>query len=255
MKAKRKKKIKKVIKLAITILAFFLLCYSGYKAVTFFLQSNLFAINKIRTNLGKTEVNKAKELELFEQIANKSLFLINRKKIIKELEKEYPEYKKFIVQKKFPHTLYINFVKREPLFQLNITGSYYLLDKEHIIISGAKKEPYEGVVLVRTLISRGLIIEKGKHLGLSYADYINSLINFLKKFNFFKKYNISSLSVFNPNGIRFDLRGVDIRLGSNEFSEKLRILDDSIFPRFKKDLNNIAYIDLRFDDYVVGYKK
>ncbi len=254
MKRRKRRQYKIVLRIVVVVLILSLLVSAGYTIKTFLFESDFFVLSKIEVKADRDKLNEFKELESIKRIKEKSLFSLDTGRIIRELKKEYPQYKKFIVKKKFPHTLVVEFIKRKPFYQLKIGGFYYLVDKQGIVISYAR-DSYGGIVEVNTFIPKGTRLAVGERLSLPYSKYISSLIEILNKKGFTEKYEVSSVTVFEPTGVKFDLEGVQIKIGSDNFEDKLRVLDDSIIPQFSKDLNNIAYIDLRFQDYVVGYKK
>ena len=86
------------------------------------------------------------------------------------------------------------------------------------------------------------------------ARMVIALIEELKKQCFLDSYKITSLSAFAKNDIWFDLNGIEIRIGSGDYAEKLSRLKGLIIPRLKDDLDKIEYIDLRFAEYTFKIK-
>lgn len=221
----------------------------------FFRDSKLFLVEDIKTNLGKDSIPGEKDLGSLLGTEDKSLFSLNLSGLSSKLRKEYPQYREIVIQREFPQTLYINFIEREPFFQMNIGGSYYLVDKSHIVIAPSSPQPFKNKIIVHTLLSKKLEVSPGSKIIFPYSRKVNSLIEELYSHDFFQSHQVTSLYAFSVNDIWFDLDGIEIRAGNGGYKKKVKLLIDLILPRFKNDLAKIKYIDLRFKDYVVGYKR
>ena len=157
--------------------------------------------------------------------------------------------------RRFPDTLYVEFVKRQPCFQINIGGKLWLVDREYTVISDLKEGPLSGEITVYGLLAKDLGIAIGKKIPLPFSSNIVSLLDELKNQGFSSNFNISSLYAYSLNDIWFDLDGVEIRVGDTDYKEKLRLLRTLILPRFESDFSRIRYIDLRFNPPVMDYKR
>jgi len=219
-----------------------------------FSESSLFAIKKISCNLGPDSGITGKELRDFLKMEGKNIFSLDLKEISSKLDKRYSQYKQIIAKRIFPDKISLNFVKRNPFFQVNISGRYYLVDRNCIIISNPSKKPFLGRIIVNSVFLRGIKVSLGDKLSLPYSENILDLIGEIKKQGFFNSYKITSLSAFSKNAIKFDLNGIEILIGSGGYAKKLSRLKGLILPRLKDDLDKIEYIDLRFAEYTFKIK-
>lgn len=253
-----KKQVKQKFKLFLLFLLFVsastLIFYLSVSLKHLFLEGSLFAVKKVSCNLGPESGITDRELGDILKAEGKSIFSFNLKEISSKLESRYRQYKQVVVRRVFPDSLSLDFIKREPFFQVNISGRYYLADKHCIVISGPAKKPFSGKITVSAVFSRGLKVRLGDKLSLPYAENILDLIGELKKQGFFNSYKITSLSAFAKNEICFDLNGIEIRIGSGDYAKKLSRLKGLILPRLKDDLDKIEYIDLRFAEYTFKIK-
>jgi len=262
MSLKTNGRMQKQVRRKIRLFFFFLLLGSAFALIFFlsvslkrlFSESSLFAVKKISCNLGPDSGITGQELKELLKAEGKNIFSFNLKEMSSKLERHYRQYKQVVVRRVFPDSLSLNFIKRAPLFQVNISGRYYLIDRDCIIISNPAKNPFLGKITVSAVFPRGLKVRLGDKLSLPYSENILGIIDELKKQGFFHSYKITSLSAFAKNGIWFDLNGIEIRIGSGDYAEKLSRLKELIIPRLKEDLDKIEYIDLRFAEYTFKIK-
>ena len=246
MKKEKLKKIKIIFFSILLIFAISILIFLFIKLKNFFLESPFFKVKKIKTNL--TE-------DVASSFLGKNIFSVDIKAVSSQLAQSYPQYKKVVVKRIFPDTLSIEFVNRLPLFQIKVKDRFWVVDEELIVSSGPQEEEFSHIPLVNSSLSRNLEIYLGKEIFFPYAKEVVSLIKELKRKNFFKDFEISSLFSYTLNDIHFNLDKIDIRIGPPPYKKKLKILRDMILPRFYGERERIAYIDLRFKDPVIGYRR
>jgi len=262
MSLKTNRRMKKQVKQKFKLFSFFLLFCIVFALIFslsvslkhLFSESSLFAVKRISYNLGADSGITGKELKDLLKAEGENIFSLSLKGISSRLERHYRQYKQVVVRRVFPDSLSLNFIKREPFFQVNISGRYSLADRDCIIISNPAKKPFAGEITVSVVFPRGLKVHLGDKLSLPYSENILDLIEELKKQSFLDSYKITSLSAFAKNDIWFDLNGIEIRIGSGDYAEKLSRLKGLIIPRLKDDLDKIEYIDLRFAEYTFKIK-
>jgi len=256
VKKSDKRRLKRVfIKISIA-LAVGLLIFSFFLIRKYLKESELFVISRIKTNLDTALSTKSRKLRLDEDLINKeNLFSLDINDLSCRLKEAYPEHRDVIIKRRFPNLLYLEFIRRIPFVQINIGGKFWLLDGECIVISELGDWPHPDKITIYPLLSKGLKVSIGKKLSIPYYANIVSLVKELNSQDLINSYDIGSLYAYSTNGISFDLNGVEIRIGSGQYEKKLALLNSLILPRFSSDLDKIEYIDLRFKDYVVGYKR
>lgn len=255
----RKPNKRKFNRLFITIVIFVavsLVAGLSLLLIRYFKRSELFLVKKIETNIDGELADKSEQLLLPRNIVNKkNLFGLDIAKISADLKSRHPQYKDIIVQRQFPDTLYIKVIRRTPFVQVKVARTYLLVDKEYIIISVSKDIPYTDRVILHTILPKRLDISLGSKIIFPYGVEVISLMDEFQSQEFFENFNVGCIYAYSLNDIWFDLNGVEIRVGQGDYKKKLQLLKNLIFPRFRDDLDRVEYIDLRFEDYVVGYKR
>ena len=145
-----------------------------------------------------------------------------------------PEVKDVAVSRSLPSTVYIGFIMRKPVFQVEIDrtgGKYNVIDKE-------------GIVLYREVERRdGLITVK--NMDFSRRDKILPYLSQLESIRDYIEY----VSYNEPYGIRLKLKRIDETFypGEIDFDGKI-----DYYLRLRKklslDKNKIVNVDLRFKD-------
>lgn len=148
-----------------------------------------------------------------------------------------PEVKDVAVSRSLPSTVYIGFIMRQPVFQVEIDGTggtggkYNIIDKEGIVLY-RRVDPREGLITV-------------KNMEFNRRDKILPYLSQLESIRDYIEY----VSYNEPYGIRLKLRRIDETFypGEIDFDEKI-----DYYLRLRKklslDKNKIVNVDLRFKD-------
>ena len=249
-------------RLKVILVRFFLFVFCGTLFLLFFQvwrfvkHSRFFLVTSIETNLDASWQNRIIRSRALKTVVDKqSIFSVDLGDVSSKLKEDNIEFKDVIVQRKFPNTLHINFIQREPFTQVEINGRFWLLDKEFIVLREVADVSYPDKIIIYPLLPKGLEVVAGTKLSMPYAERVSFLIEQIYSQNLAQNYDIKSLYAYSLNGIYFDLNGVSIRVGSDQYDRKIKLLKELILPKFSNDLDRIEYVDLRFKDYVIGYKR
>jgi|GEM_PF-570714 len=145
-----------------------------------------------------------------------------------------PEVKDVAVSRSLPSTVYIGFIMRQPVFQVEIDktgGKYNVIDKEGIVLY-REVERREGLIAV-------------KNMDFSRRDKILPYLSQLESIRDYIEY----VSYNEPYGIRLKLKRIDETFypGEIDFDGKI-----DYYLRLRKklslDKNKIVNVDLRFKD-------
>ena len=79
------------------------------------------------------------------------------------------------------------------------------------------------------------------------------LAEIIKRSQVLGKHTLSRIDIADTKNIFLYVDGVEIRIGSGHFLERLKILDQTL-KTIDLDSSKIAYVDLRFDDVVTGLR-
>lgn len=142
-----------------------------------------------------------------------------------------PEVKDVTVSRSLPSTVFIEFIMRQPVFQLEIDGKYNIIDRE-------------GIILYHQVDKRDGLISV-KNIEFSRRDKILPYLSQLEDIRDYIEY----VSYKAPYGIRLKLRNIDETFYPGEIDFDAKI---DYYLRLRKklslDKNKIVNVDLRFKD-------
>ena len=70
--------------------------------------------------------------------------------------------------------------------------------------------------------------------------------------NVLKKHSLSKIDITDPKNVSFYVdREIEVKIGESHWIERLKILEQTL-KSVELDATRIRYIDLRFDDVVIG---
>jgi len=184
--------------------------------------------------------------------AKTNIFALDVAKVGRDLRRRHPEYRSVIAVREFPDTLRIEVVKRDAVLQVEQDG-YYLVDKDGIIISLKLPEPADSMVL-QPPVKAGETVALGTKVGFEHFDDAVGLAQAVRAHNG-GHFRLGELWVNGEADMRFAVENIEVRVSKREYASKIAKLFEQVLPKFNRDFEKIEYIDLRFDDYVIGYKK
>lgn len=195
------------------------------------------------------------KIEKIVVVKNKNIFSVNLNEVSKTIQERYPAISEISVTRGFPNKLIVTFKERIPFAKLNLLNKNFIIDNEAVIIN--KPENFDDSVLptingsaitFRDLRTGQKIKSKNLNLALFLLRYMNNSIKL-------KQFQVSYLDPSNLNKIYFTVNNsIQIMVKEEDFKEKLKILN-SLFDQLAGEINNIKYIDLRFKDPIINYKK
>jgi cell division septal protein FtsQ len=160
------------------------------------------------------------------------------------------ELKQVKIERKLPHTLIVTTTTREPIAEIKVRDKFYRVDKEGFILAMYSEEGKDklpdivGINANEILPDISSISDAAK---LQDALYILELLN---EYGIADEYNIETIDVSNyrnPSIVIED--GIEIKVNSKQAEQKIKTLSVSL-PSI--NLEQVTYIDLRFDDIVIG---
>lgn len=221
-------------------------------------KSDIFLVKKenIDSSIALNESWKSK-------IVNKSLFDLDLKELSSSILKEHPEFKEVHVIKKFPSGIAVEIKKRIPLAQIK-RRLFYPIDREAIILDDGQKAPYPGLIIIE-IDNYANLLAKGKNVNDDNLKYAFKLVEILKDQKKVRDFKITTINVNNIQAIYFlvELIGDDqpnplevkVIVGQSDLKRKLDILDNILKEELRDKLSLISYIDLRYKEAYVGFKR
>ncbi|MCG3176286.1 MAG: Cell division protein FtsQ [Candidatus Omnitrophica bacterium] len=183
-----------------------------------------------------------------------NLFDIDLVLVQKTIKRSHPEYKDVLVRRVPPSRIEVELRRRTPVAQVYLSR-YVQIDKDRVVLPGSSATPFRNLTIIEGAVSpRG-----GLYVGSVLADegtkkavQISELI---KRTKILRQRVLNRISVVDPRNLSLYVDGdVEIRMGDAHFIERLKILDQTL-KTIDLDAQKIEYIDLRFDDLVIGPRK
>lgn len=182
-----------------------------------------------------------------------NIFLVDLKSFKERIENAHPELRDVVVGRALPDKLIVQARQRRAVAQI-YGDRLYFIDKDGVLLPYIKNPAEESVPLISgiRLISpfRGGVAQKEK-IGKAL-----SLISALSQNKKLSKYRIKTIDMADSRNISFflnasDAEKVEIKIGDSEFAKRLDVLA-TILEQLSQDIEKVKYIDLRFEDPIVG---
>ena len=217
--------------------------------VAYAVNSPTFELRQVRIlNMGTMTPQQAfkfSELQPGENLVH--LDLVGVQQVIK---RNHPEFKEVRVRRVLPDQVEILIKRRTPVAQA-FFSRYVQIDKDLIVLPGSSTVPFRNL----TVIEGAPMPRAGLFVGTTLNDATTQkalrLMDVLKRSQILAKHTLTKIDIGDPKNISFTIDGIEIRIGNNHFIERLKILDQTL-RTLALDAAKIRYIDLRFDDVVIG---
>jgi cell division septal protein FtsQ len=215
----------------------------------FAIKSDLFSLKKISIVNG-SEL-KGEEAFLATGLRDKqSILTVDIHSIEKRIRHRYPEYKDVQVRRILPNEIKVILKKREAIAQLE-QDKYYLVDADAVVISGGLIHKLDELPVIRgARISQSDLV-LGAILDRRIFGHVIRLLDSANKIKKLTK-KVTSMDIADRhNYIMWLDEAIEVRISSKQFGEQLRKLSDAL-NGIDLDPRKIKYIDLRFDDVIIG---
>ena len=177
-----------------------------------------------------------------------TLDLVNVQQMIK---RKHPEFKEVLVRRVMPNRVEVTLKRRTPVAQVAY-GRYVQIDKDLVILPGSGIVPFKNL----TILEGVPVPREGLTVGVSIQDSrakkAIKLAEWIKRSNIFKEHALTKIDIADPKNILlFVDSDIEIRIGNSHLIERFKILDQTL-KNVALNRSKIRYIDLRFDDVVIG---
>ncbi len=220
--------------------------------VAYAVNSTTFQLQEVKIlNIGSLTPDQAfkfSELRRGENLLQ--LDLVNVQQVIK---RNHPEFKEVRVRRVLPNRVEVLLKRRTPVAQVAFSR-FVQVDKDLVVLPGSGTAPFRNLTVIEGAPAPRLGLAVGATLDDETTRKALKLMEFIKRENILRKHALTKIDIRDPKNISLYVDGViEIRVGGNHFVERMKILDQTLRTL---DLNpaKINYIDLRFDDIVVGAK-
>ena len=222
-----------------------------------FVDSDYFMIKGVDVKL-YDESGSLKEISLSEiggeEIKDTNIFLVDLNTLKEKLEASHSEYKDVVVRRLLPNKVIVKAGLRKAVAQIR-SDRYYFVDRDGVLLPDVKNFPEAnlpiiigmGVNLARVQASRIKDFEKD-NLGKALR-----LINEMQAIDELSGQTLKVVDITDPGNLTFSFEGtnVEIKIGNSDFRERLHVLT-TLLDQLGPDINEFKYIDLRFEDPIVG---
>lgn len=164
----------------------------------------------------------------------------------------YPEVRTLVINRIFPNKLILKIRPRRPVVQASLGLGFYLIDREAVILPGAKKLIQEDLPIINGL-DQGLITNHvGKRCDSAALKKALRLLEVMNQSGFSQRHQIHMIDVSDERNLSLYIEGgIEIKIGGEDFRKRLSILEKT-FEMGRLDKAQVRYIDLRFDNVIIG---
>lgn len=177
-----------------------------------------------------------------------TLDLVGVQQVIK---RRHPEFKEVKVRRVLPNRIEVALKRRTPFAQVAFSN-FLQVDRDLVILPASSPTPFRNLTVIRgvAMPREGLVV--GSSLKDPSVLKAVKLAEVIKQSNVLRKRVLTAVDVTDPRNFSLWVENdLEIRIGGNHFMERLKILDQTI-RAVDLDPAKIRYIDLRFDDVVIG---
>lgn len=236
----RKKKVKFPVELIVLIMLIVVVSALTITSVLRIFQTlDYFRIKEVVSN--------EQSLLDLSHLKGENIFAVDLARQSKSLAGNLPNYRKIRIVRILPNRLFVELVKRKAIAALKSPLNNYL-DDEGVIFYSAE--------FAQTELPAVEGLDKS---NLKYIAAVLAIINDARKKLILKYYKLCSIDMSNPNSIEISLvpnqenygmNALEVRLSRDSIKDKMNILT-GILMQTRRNLRNIKYIDLRFQEPVI----
>ncbi len=177
-----------------------------------------------------------------------TLNLVNVQQVIK---RRHPEFREVIVRRVLPNRIEVLLKRRTPAAQVAFSR-FLQIDRDLVILPGSSPVPFRNL----TVIQGSPVPQEGFFVGVTLRDNVTKkalvLAEMIHELRSLKDHRLTKIDVTDPKNIALTVDdAIEVRIGGNHFRDRLKILDETL-KSVALDPLKVKYIDLRFDDVVIG---
>lgn len=222
-----------------------------------FVDSDYFMIKGVDVKL-YDESGSLKEISLSEiggeEVKGTNIFLVDLNTLKEKLEASHSEYKDVVVRRLLPNKVIVKAGLRKAVAQIR-SDRYYFVDRDGVLLPDVKNFPEANLPII---IGMGVNLARVQASGISDFEKDNldralRLINEMQAIDELSGQTLKVVDITDPGNLTFSFEGtnVEIKIGNSDFRERLHVLT-TLLDQLGPDINEFKYIDLRFEDPIVG---
>jgi len=187
------------------------------------------------------------------RVLGANIFLVDLNDLKERIEAAHPELRDIVVRRALPDRLIIQ--ARQRLAVAQVYGDrLYSIDKDGVFLPYANNSVEGDIPLISGIRvagpARSSAVQKER---IKKALFLIDALSVNKKL---LMYRIKTVDISDIRNISFflsakDAEKVEIKIGDGEFNKRLDVLA-TIMEQLGQDIGRVKYIDLRFEDPIVG---
>ncbi|MBI4435974.1 MAG: FtsQ-type POTRA domain-containing protein [Candidatus Omnitrophica bacterium] len=220
------------------------------KATLHFLsRSPYFSIETVEASSSKSGFA-FQDQSLMGSLLGRNIFSVDLSALQEEVKEKHPELLTAKVERTFPNRIRIDVTPRTPVAQVQ-SGGYLLVDKDGVILpfpQGPHEKNLPIIVGVQEKLER---LQVGYQLVSKALDEALLFVETIEKLPEFSRY-VHTIDVSDYKNLSFrTTEGLEVKVGHGDFKEKLYRFDRTRVTLGGR-IGEVKYIDLRFDEVVIG---
>jgi cell division septal protein FtsQ len=188
------------------------------------------------------------------EIIGTNIFFVDLEGLKERMQSAHPEFKEVILRRFLPNKLIARAHLRKAIGQVR-SDRYYPIDEEGIVLPDIKNFPEPDLPIITGL---GINLAKNQMAGFTgfEKERIGKALALMREIKGIKElssYKLKVIDATDPGNLTFffDIFNVEIKIGSSDFNNRLKMLA-TVIDQLGEDINKFKYIDLRFEDPIVG---
>ena len=187
------------------------------------------------------------------------LWQANLGELATAIRREHPQLENVVVHRELPNRLVASVTLRQPIGQLR-GRRFYLVSPDGIVLAPGSPAAWEGLPVL-LLGSRTAAYQPGQSCAIPELRQAAAVLYEVQRSNALGRHRVS---VVRMTPLAADTTGVDVITLVLDNGLELRAAPGDLAPRLArlgelmqtkgKDMEQAQYVDLRFDDLVVGLK-
>lgn len=220
--------------------------------IVYAVNSPTFELQEVRV-LNIASMTQGESFKFCELKKGENLITLDLVGVQEVIKRRHPEFKEVRVRRVLPNRVEVAVRRRTPIAQVALS-KYIQIDKDGVVLPGASQTPFKNLTIIEGARPPKLGLWVGAVVDDPDAKKALRLSETVKRSSILKGHILSKVDVSDSNNIFLVIDGdIEIRIGGSHFIERLKILDQTL-KTIELDRSKIHYIDLRFDDVVVGHR-
>ncbi|MFH1395374.1 MAG: cell division protein FtsQ/DivIB [Candidatus Omnitrophota bacterium] len=215
----------------------------------YFCNNEIFKVKEISVNKNEDNVFELDANRLNELYLGRNIFTINLNQAEIFIKNNFPQFKEVEVRKIFPNIIELNVVSRVPIAKIDFGD--IVIDEEGVVL--AVGENPENVIIIKGLKFFLNMPKKGEKIDSKVLSRALLLLRGLDREMGLETNNIDFVDVSDRNNVVLSIADVEVKIGKNNFARKINALKE-ILNDPNMNVQDLRYIDLRFEDAVISFK-